>query len=193
MARGRPAVKHYSRDRARKFDGRLASHMHICLYVDMGIAPASRPLSADKLEAVKALSIGTPIEDALAIAGYKTTVGFDHQVITRADKERLRRAVESRLVLVLIPRAIALYMRVIVDESAPLKLRLDVARDILDRGGFVVPKERQVDLTPALEDMTRDQLVAFIQRAEERRAALATPVSASDSEAVDAQLADMLE
>ena len=71
---------------------------------------------------------------------------------------------------VMATKATALLERVVDDEAQPMKLRVDAAKTILDRAGYVPPKaaehETPGDRKPVAE-MTEAELEAFIRRGEE--------------------------
>lgn len=69
--------------------------------------------------------------------------------------------------------AVQLLGRVVRDERAPLKIRVDAAKAVLDRAGFVAPKAPE-PLEPSekeIAEMSMAELQAFLKEAKEQVAA----------------------
>lgn len=141
---------------------------------------------------VSALLDGLSISDAGARAGYSSAPAAYHASNTPSVQVALRTAMLRQMAKD-APMAWKLIVDTARDETVDRKLRTQCANSILDRTGFVPPKAAEASAERALEDMTRDELVAFISQAHARRAAMATDVSTPDNAAADQQLADMLE
>ncbi|HUO90885.1 MAG TPA: terminase small subunit [Rhizomicrobium sp.] len=65
--------------------------------------------------------------------------------------------------------AVALLGRVVRDEQAPLKIRVDAAKAVLDRAGFVAPKAPEPKMIgeKPIEEMSTAELQAFIRETRE--------------------------
>lgn len=68
----------------------------------------------------------------------------------------------------LATKATALLERIVDNEDAPLRVRLDAAKTILDRGGIIAPRapEPVISGPKPLEAMTAAELEEFILRTE---------------------------
>lgn len=103
----------------------------------------------------------------------------------------------SRAILDGAPAAVRLLRRYVEDETIAPRVRLEAARTLLDRAGFAArvaePGQSPGD-AKALQDMSRDELLATLDKAESELANRAVAVdSAPDSAPVDAKAADLLD
>ena len=108
---------------------------------------------------------------AARIAGYseKTAGQKGYELLrhdgVRAEIERLTREALGDHA----SAAVALLGRVVRDEQAPLKIRVDAAKAVLDRAGFVAPKAPEPKMIgeKPIEEMSTAELQAFIRETRE--------------------------
>ena len=80
---------------------------------------------------------------------------------------------------VMATKASALLERLVDDETASHRIRLDAAKTILDRAGFVPPKASEPEVVAEekpVETMTIPELEAFIRKGEAAIAAAQAPI-----------------
>lgn len=137
---------------------------------------------------------GHTYEHAASLAGYSRP--SESAVNLRANPRvagRLDEAIRQQL-LETAPRALTVMRQIMLDESVAPKTRLDAAKTLMDRAGYVAPRGH-VDGASAgqqsLGDMTPDQIHDQIQRLERELGNRAktidsTPATpAEDNQAVD--------
>lgn len=103
------------------------------------------------------------------------------------DKGHVRDAIDAAnrdmICGALATKAVSVLERLIEDADTPPKVRLDAAKTILDRAGYLPPssEERAEAAKPKsnFSEMTRDELRAFIARSSEQIRLLEQPACAS--------------
>lgn len=97
------------------------------------------------------------------------------------------------------PVALRTLLEIARDTTAPKGVRVDASKALLDRAGFVAPRSKPgEDGAKTLQEMSIDELRAFIDKAESERAAAARDVSpgtdnAPDDAPIPGELSDLLE
>lgn len=90
------------------------------------------------------------------------------------EKDHIRTAIDAenrrQISGTLATKAVAVLERILDDEQAPLRTRLDAAKTILDRGGIIAPRspDPMASEPKRLEAMTPGELEAFIRGVDER-------------------------
>jgi hypothetical protein len=69
---------------------------------------------------------------------------------------------------------------------SPLKLQLEAAKAILNRGGFAERPAQDTDSNKEVQDLSRDELFELAASIRSRLADIATPVNAEQKEDDDA-------
>jgi hypothetical protein len=110
------------------------------------------------------LASGMEVKAAMSAAGYSKNMR-PAVVITPAMQGHLRQLMVGELAL-MAPKALSLLCGQMDDEEASAKIRLDAAKTILDRAGFVPPKapEATTMSEKSLHEMTRSELAERVQR-----------------------------
>jgi hypothetical protein len=110
------------------------------------------------------LASGMAVKEALKESGYSDTVR-PSRAITPAMQDHLRQLMVDK-VAVMAPAAVNVLSGLLDDEDATAKIRLDAAKTILDRAGFVPPKASEAPTVgeKALYEMTRDELAARVHQ-----------------------------
>jgi hypothetical protein len=86
--------------------------------------------------------------------------------------------IATRLLTEGAPIAYALLAEVVRDKAVSARVRVDAAKTILDRGGFVPPKAAEPGgMEKAVTEMSRDELRAFITIAEHKLSSEAVDVT----------------
>ncbi len=106
---------------------------------------------------------------AARAAGYskKTAGEIGRQLLTIPHiRDAIDQANREQLAGRIATKAVALLERAIDDESVPMRDRVAAAKTVLDRAGFLPPslaeRAREVLSVKPLNEMTRDELAAFI-------------------------------
>jgi phage terminase small subunit len=121
---------------------------------------------------------------AAEVAGY----AFSSAGADLARNPKIQRAIAegiaSRLLTEGAPIAYALLAEVVRDKAVSARVRVDAAKTILDRGGFVPPKAAEPGgMEKTVTEMSRDELRAFITIAENHLANAAVDVTPPAAEA----------
>lgn len=84
--------------------------------------------------------------------------------ILEAIREANRQAITGRMAT----KSAALLERIVDDETVSDRIRLDAAKTILDRAGYIPPKatDPDDDSNKPMEEMSYDELMALVRRAE---------------------------
>jgi len=100
----------------------------------------------------------------MAAAGYSDTTRAS-VAITTVMQAHLRQLMVDKLAM-MAPAAVGVLASLMDDEDASPKIRLDAAKTILDRAGFVPPKASDAPTVGerALHEMTRDELAARVHQ-----------------------------
>jgi hypothetical protein len=105
----------------------------------------------------------------------------------------------QRLVLEDAPAAARLLAEVVRNPDHPIKVRVDAAKTIMDRAGFVAPKasESRDLFSKALSEMTSDELKDAHERASEAKDVIASALAdrakpVIDSTPSEVQVPDIL-
>ena len=104
------------------------------------------------------------IKAAMAAAGYSKKVRAS-VAITPAMYAHLRQLMGDKLAA-MAPAAISVLSGLMNDEDASPKIRLDAAKTILGRAGFVPPKASDAPTVgeKSLHEMTRDELAERVHQ-----------------------------
>ena len=126
------------------------------------------------------LARGSTVQQAALKAGIPQSARLSDALKTEQHAAMLRDAIDDALSTELAPLAIKTLERMLRDESAPAKVRLDAAKTVLDRSGHAVGDKAggAADGRRDIAEMTQEELRAFIARGESLLAELATPVEA---------------
>ncbi len=113
---------------------------------------------------VQNLASGMNIKAAMKSAGYSENVRASI-AITPAMQAHLRQLMVDKLAT-MAPAALAVLSGLMDDEDASSKIRLDAAKTILDRAGFVPPKASDAPTVgeKSLHEMTRSELAARVDQ-----------------------------
>lgn len=110
------------------------------------------------------LASGMTVKEAMEAAGYSDTTRAS-VAITPAMQAHLRQLMVDKLAA-MAPAAVKTLSGLMDDEDASPKIRLDAAKTILDRAGFVPPKAMEAPMVgeKALHEMSRDELAARVRQ-----------------------------
>ena len=110
------------------------------------------------------LASGKTVKAAMEAAGYSDTVRAS-VAITPAMQTHLRRLMVDKLAMA-APAAITVLSGLMNDEDASPKIRLDTAKTILDRTGFVPPKASDASSVgeKSLYEMSRAELAERVRQ-----------------------------
>jgi hypothetical protein len=149
-------------------------------------------LTAREDEFVELMCEGLSPGDAASGAGYPARSYIDllqSPRITRRIEWRMRSVIRNDLA----PKAIRLLGRLVDDEAAPARVRVQAARFILDRAGYVPPKAADVEVNDkSIAAMPADELSALVNKLEGELASRAKDVSAPNAAVHDNDLSEML-
>lgn len=143
-------------------------------------------LSQSMLKALRSMAAGATAQSAARSSGIQLTDAFwEYHQSPRFVKD-LAAACGHRIETFLVPLALAALERAL-QPTAPLRLQIDAAKIVADRGGFPArPAHERADGDKAVEQMTREELYAFVKageakiaEAESKLAELAMPVDAA--------------
>ena len=100
----------------------------------------------------------------------------------------------SRKLLQYAPAALNVLLSIMKDKTAPKGVRVDAAKAVLDRSGFIAPRQgAQQGETKSLNEMTTADLRSFISAGESELAGRAKDVSAPEALVVHMQVSDLLD
>ena len=104
------------------------------------------------------------VNAAMKASGYSNTTRAS-VAITPAMQAHLRQLMVEKLAA-MAPAALVVLNDLMDDEDASPKIRLDAAKTILDRAGFVPPKAMEAPMVgeKALHEMSRDELAARVRQ-----------------------------
>jgi hypothetical protein len=107
---------------------------------------------------------GMSIKAAMSAAGYSETSRLS-RIFTPAMQAHLRQLMVEKLAA-MAPAALVVLNDLMDDEDASPKIRLDAAKTILDRAGFVPPKASDAPTVgeKALHEMSRDDLAERVHQ-----------------------------
>jgi len=139
---------------------------------------------------VALVTTGAELPDALRKAGYTHTHFYDV-----LDSPRIKRAIDdalrNRLRLDGAPLAIEFLITVLRDEDTDKRLRVDVARTLLDRAGIAPVKLEAPGEPLNPHDMTTDEIRAMLRGMERELGGRATLIG-PDASAIDEQVSDLM-
>lgn len=153
----------------------------------MAGAPARSGLnSTTERELVWWLAQGLGKEEAARRAGLPSSGRLYHYTRTKQFAADLREALNDRLSIELAPKAVGILDAIMSDEKVNPRVRVDAAKAVLDRSGYVAVTPKPSDTGAGFENLTIDELeqrIALltkeVQLEEQRRAATAKVVGAS--------------
>jgi short-subunit dehydrogenase involved in D-alanine esterification of teichoic acids len=110
------------------------------------------------------LASGMAVNAAMKASGYSNTTRAS-VAITPAMQAHLRQLMVEKLAA-MAPAALVVLNDLMDDEDASPKIRLDAAKTILDRAGFVPPKASDAPTVgeKSLHEMSRDELAARVRQ-----------------------------
>lgn len=121
-------------------------------------------LTEQQRELVKLLVVdGKPPEEAAQLAGYHPKSVY-RTLRTPAVAAAIGEMIQLDLVSVGAPLAYRVAKSLLIDESVSARVRADLSIKILDRAGHIAPTRKEQASEKALSEMTRDDLVTFIDR-----------------------------
>ncbi|MEQ9416649.1 MAG: hypothetical protein RJQ08_03800 [Salinisphaeraceae bacterium] len=123
------------------------------------------------------VATGVERDRAADLAGYAPGSGALVTIETNSKVQAAVAALTAARLQSAAPAALALIERFVRDEQLAPKIRLDAAKDLLNRGGYLPP--RQVDAAiggKSQNEMSSDELRAFVDQAEKTLAERARPV-----------------
>ncbi len=117
-------------------------------------------------------------------AGYNE--GYGYQLLRKpAVIEAIHRTLQSDMVSVIAPEAFKVARTLMNDDKVSPRVRADISFKFMDRAGHIAPANKDSQPQKALSEMTRDELLQFIDRnqaaidkVEQELAERATDVSA---------------
>lgn len=147
--------------------------------------PTLKGLTDQQAKFVRHLLDGLPMGEAAIKAGYSDSSPAYRLVRTPAVIAAIHAHLGAKLRTEAAPAAFNLLLRVIQDEKAPLKLRVDASKTILDRAGHIAPKAAEPDRAgdKPMSEMSAEELRAFVSRAQSELANRARPVIDMDAPA----------
>ena len=90
--------------------------------------------------------------------------------------------------------AVSVLLEIMTDKTAPKGVRVDAAKAVLDRAGFIAPRQGdQQGATKALNEMSSDELRRFISDSERELSGRAKDVSAPEALTSKPQVLDLLD
>jgi len=156
------------------------------------VAVAGLRLDARQLLFVEAVASGIPPAEAARSAGY---VGDAYSALKSPSvRQAISLAVQEILQLEGAPVALNLLLQTIRNEGAPIKIRVDCAKAILDRAGHTA-RQRAPDSGPGkdLNEMSTEELKSLVDRLEGELAERAQPLDAPDETGVSPEVLDLLD
>jgi phage terminase small subunit len=137
---------------------------------------------------------GVSHEQAATLAGYAENSGY---AVSRSPAVRaaIHEAVAHQLVTRSAPLALKVLNDIAADETAPKGVRVDAARTLLDRAGYVAPRASEaVKGEKPLSERTPEELRAFIAQLESTLADKAKVVHGTRvDDTTDTQVSDMFD
>lgn len=106
---------------------------------------------------------GKSVEEAGALAGYAPTSAY-HAIKRPAVAAAIHEAIQLDIVTIGAPLAYRIAKSLMINEKVSDRVRADLSIKILDRAGHIVPSNRQSAPQKALSEMTREEMLALIDR-----------------------------
>jgi hypothetical protein len=106
---------------------------------------------------------GKPPQEAAELAGYHPKSVY-RLLRNPAVAGAIAEMIQLDLAAVGAPLAYRVAKTLLQDEQVSARVRADLSVKILDRAGHVAPTRRETPGSKALSEMSRDELVAFIER-----------------------------
>lgn len=147
-------------------------------------------LSEMMLKALRSMAAGATARNAARAAGLDLTPAYFAYLDSRRFEKDFAGICDRHFRVHLLPLAIAAITRAL-QPGAPLKIQLDSARIVFDRAGFPAMASRQdAPDDHAIEQMSREELHAFVKAAEAKLAegaslVNATPMDGSSMQPID--------
>jgi hypothetical protein len=136
---------------------------------------------------VELLCEGLSPGDAASGAGYPARSYIDllqSPRVSRRVEWRMRSVIRNELA----PKAIRLLGRILDDEAASPKVRIQAARFLLERAGYVAPRAQiQEAAEKSISAMSAEELASLVEKLESERASRAKDVSAPNAPAAPGQ------
>jgi hypothetical protein len=141
-----------------------------------------RELSLTLRKALRAMAGGMTAETAAHKYKIQVNPAFWDFIESRRFRQELNSMCEERIEITLVPLALAAIERAL-HKDAPIRAQIDAARIVLNRGGFPErPWRGDGPDVNVVENMSRDELHAFVKSAESKLADLAMQVNAPQTE-----------
>lgn len=128
---------------------------------------------------------GLEIGEAATRAGYAFPSAGYGALKSPAVSAAIHETIQRELNNVIAPLAFRVAKKLLADDSVSPRVRADIAFKFLDRAGHITPSNKQQQTEKALSEMSRDELLQFIDRnqaaidkVEQELAERATDVSA---------------
>jgi HPt (histidine-containing phosphotransfer) domain-containing protein len=106
---------------------------------------------------------GKPPEEAAVLAGYHPKSVY-RTLRLPGVAVAISEAIQLDLQTTMAPLAYRVAKSLLVDERVSPRVRADLSIKILDRAGHIVPSNRAQAPEKSMSEMSRDELVAFIER-----------------------------
>lgn len=122
---------------------------------------------------------GSSPTKAATLAGYGSEGRNGPRMLAeKSIQDAIRSHLLGRISGELAPKAVEILAGILDDPTATPKIRLDAARAILDRAGYIAPKAQDADRAgeKALHELTREELLARRATLESELAERAKPV-----------------
>lgn len=126
------------------------------------------------------VSTGVDRDKSADLAGYAPGSNAIVSLETNFKVQSAIAALTSARLQSAAPAALALIERFVRDEALAPKIRLDAAKDLLNRGGYLPPRQAEASGTgKSQNEMSSEELRAFVQQAEQTLAERAQTVGSS--------------
>lgn len=136
---------------------------------------------------VELLCEGLSPGDAASAAGYPARSYIDllqSPRVSRRVEWRMRSVIRNELA----PKAIHLLGRLLDDEAAPARVRVQAAQFILERAGYVAPRAQvQEAAEKSISAMSAEELASLVEKLEQERSSRAKDVSAPNAQGLDGE------
>lgn len=140
---------------------------------------------------------GLEIAEAAARAGYAPGSGYS-VLKSPAVVAAIHQTIQHELVAVVAPLAFSVAKNLMRDEKVSPRVRADISFKFMDRAGHITPSSKQQAQDKALSEMSRDELLQFIDRNQaaidkveqelaERATDVSAPRNAPDPALIDAK------
>jgi hypothetical protein len=135
------------------------------------------------------LANGCSKEDAARRAGLPDTYRLHQFTRTREFADQLRQGLRDHMSVNLAPQAVKILNEIMSDDKVNARVRVDAAKALLDRAGYSAAESAAANQPTRragkpLEQMSADELAAFIRDKTEERDRLLARAEAEDADTV---------